>query len=143
VAGANTSNLCVPYYEPASRVTGRAFGAAVVGKRFVKVAAKKDPGSRGLDPGATGGNILIAPAGAADPAGFGVAEHDADIGKTTAVLRGGFIVPVTAGVAITAGQLITSGAGGKAAVVATTDPVRGIALSDAAVDQDCIVALRA
>ena len=46
----NTDNLCVPYYEPSSRITGRADGAKVTGKTFVKVAAAKDPGSRGLDP---------------------------------------------------------------------------------------------
>lgn len=139
--GSNTTNLCVPYYEPGSRVTGRAFGAAVIGKRFVKVAGKKDPGSRGLDPGATGGNILIAPAAAADAATFGIAEHDAAVGKTTTVLRGGFVVPVTAGVAITAGNLINSGAAGKAAVAADLTTAKGIALSDAAVDEDCVVAL--
>jgi hypothetical protein len=139
--GQNTGNLCVPFYEPSSRITGRAFGAAVVGKRFVSVAAKKDPGSRELDPGATGGNVLIAPAAAADVKTLGVAEHDADVGKTTAVLCGGFTVPITAGVAIVAGNLIDAGAGGKAAVAADLTVARGIALADAAVDQDAIVKL--
>jgi hypothetical protein len=139
--GANTNNLCVPYYEPSSRITGRAFGAAVIGKRFVKVAAPKDPGSRELDPGATGGNVLIAPAAAADAATLGVAEHDAEIGKTTAVLTGGFTVPVTAEVAIVAGNLINAGAGGKAAVAADLTTAKGIALADAAADQDAIVKL--
>jgi hypothetical protein len=139
--GANTNNLCVPYYEPGDRVTGRAFGAPVVGKRFVSVAGKKDPGSTGLDPGATGGNVLIAPSAAADDTTIGVAEHDADIGKTTAVLMGDFIVPVTAGVAIVAGNLINSGAGGKAAVAADLAHAKGIALTDAAVDADCVVKL--
>lgn len=139
--GSNTTNLCVPFYEPSSRITGRAFGAAVIGKRFVKVAGKKDPGSIGLDPGATGGNVLIGPAGAADLATLGVAEHDADVGKTTTVLCGGFTVPITAGVAIVAGNLINSGANGKAAVAATLDVAKGIALADAPVDGDAIVKL--
>jgi hypothetical protein len=139
--GTQTTNLCTPYYEPSSRITGRAFGSAVVGKRFVAVAAKKDPGSRGLDAGATGGNILIAPAAAADDKTLGVAEHDAAVGKTTAVLAGGFTVPVTAGVAITAGALINAGAGGKAAVAASIGVAKGLALSDAAVDEDCVVKL--
>jgi predicted RecA/RadA family phage recombinase len=139
--GVQTTNLCTPYYEPGARPTGRAFGSAVVGKRFVAIAAKKDPGSAGLDAGATGGNILIAPAGANDAKTFGVAEHDAAIGKTTAVLRGGFIVPVTAGAAITAGQKLAVGALGKAIPVATTETMVGLALTDAALDADCVVAL--
>jgi len=139
--GTQTANLCTPYYEPSSRITGRAFGAAVVGKTFVQVAGKKDPGSRGLDPGATGGNVLIAPAAAAADATLGVAEHDAAVGKTTAVLCTGFTVPVTAGVAITAGSLINAGAGGKAAIAANIGVAKGLALSDAAVNEDCVVKL--
>lgn len=139
--GTQTTNLCTPYYEPSSRITGRAFGAAVVGKRFVAVAAKKDPGSTGLDAGATGGNILIAPAAAGDVKTLGVAEHDAAIGKTTTILGGGFTVPITAGVAITAGNLINAGAAGKAAVAADLATAKGIALADAAVDADCVVKL--
>lgn len=139
--GSYTENLCIPYYEPSSRISGRATGAAVVGKTFVKVTAAKDPGSRELDPGATGGNVLIAPAGAADPATLGVAEHDADDGKLTTVLCGGFTVPITAGVAITAGNLINAGADGKAAVAADLTTAKGMALADAAADQDAIVKL--
>ena len=138
--GSNTNNLCTPYYEPGGRITGRAYGAAVIGKRFVAVAGIKDPGSRGLDPGATGGNVLIAPAAAADAKLVGVAEHDAAVGKTTAILCGGFVVPVTAGAALVAGDLVTSGAAGKAVAAATNRPV-GISLSDAAVDQDAIIKL--
>jgi hypothetical protein len=141
MAGANTSNLCVPFYEPSSRITGRAFGEAVVGKTFVKVAGKKDPGSRELDPGATGGNVLIAPAAAADLATLGVAEHDADEGKTTAVLCSGFTVPVTAAAAIVAGNLIAAGAGGKAAPAADLATAKGLALADAAAGEDAIVKL--
>jgi predicted RecA/RadA family phage recombinase len=141
MAGANTSNLCVPFYEPSSRITGRAFGAAVVGKTFVMVAGKKDPGSRELDPGATGGNVLIAPAAAADAKTLGVAEHDADEGKTTAVLCGGFTVPVTAATAITAGDLVNAGANGQAAVAADLTTAKGLALADAAAGSDAIVKL--
>lgn len=141
MATSNTDNLCVPYYEPSSRITGRAFGAAVIGKRFVSVASKKDPGSRELDPGATGGNILIAPSAAADVKTLGVAEHDAAIGKTTTVLSGGFTVPITASVALVPGDLVNAGAGGKAAKAADLATAKGISLSDAAADQDAIVKL--
>jgi hypothetical protein len=137
------ANLCTPYYEPGSRITGRATGGAVVGKTFVCVAAAKDPGSRELDPGATGGNVKIRTALAADAtAGIivGVAEHDAAQNKTTPFLRGGFVVPVTAGAALSAGAVVTAGANGKA-VAAGTNKAVGILLADAAVDQDAIVLL--
>jgi len=139
--GNNTSNLCIPYYEPSSRITGRAFGAAVVGKTFVSVAGKKDPGSRELDPGATGGNVLIKPAAAGDLATLGVAEHDADDGKLTAVLCGGFTVPITAAVAIVAGNLIGPDANGQAGVAADLAAAKGLALADAAAGEDAIVKL--
>lgn len=136
------NNLCVPYYEPGSRVTGRAT-ADVIGKRFVAISADKDPGSRELeaDPGGLGGNIKIAPAVANDPRLFGVAEHDAKIKEITAVLRIGFVVPVTAGVALAYGDLVTSGAGGKAVVIGAGQLAKGIVLAAAVVDQDAIVAL--
>jgi len=136
-------NLCTPYYEPGSRVTGRATGAAVVGKTFVTVAANKDPGSRELDTGATGGNVKIKTAVAADATAgkvLGVAEHDAPQDKTTPILAGGFVVPVTAGAALSAGDLVTAGANGKAVAAATNRPA-GISLSNAAIDQDAIIRL--
>jgi hypothetical protein len=135
------SNVATPYYEPGGRVTGRATGAAVIGKRFVSVAQKKDLGSRELDSAASGGNIRIVQSIANDPKTIGVAEYDAADGKTTTILRGGFIVPVTAGVVLAAGDPIAAGTGGKAVKVATTERQLGISLSDSVVDGDAIVAL--
>jgi hypothetical protein len=138
------SNVCTPYYEPGGRVTGRATGAAVVGKRFVALAQKKDLGSRELDSAASGGNIRIVQAAADDAKCFGVAEYDAADGATTTILRGGFIVPMTCGVILAAGDLVKPGAGGKAVkTTAGTDIVRGISLSDSVVDGDAIIALYA
>ena len=135
-------NVCVPYYEPGGRVTGRATGAAVIGKRFVAIAQKKDLGSRELDTAASGGNVRIVQAVADDPKCWGVAEYDCADGKTTTVLRGGFVVPITSGVILAAGDPVKPGAGGKA-VKATlgTDRVMGISLSDSVVDGDAIVSL--
>ena len=133
-------NLCTPIYEPSTRITGRAT-AAVTGKRFVALSANKDPGSRGLDPNATGGNIKIAPAVANDPRLFGVAETDAAIGKTTTVLRGKFTLPITAGVVLAYGDLITSGADGKAVIIGAGQRAVGMSLGDAQVNQDAIIAL--
>jgi hypothetical protein len=137
-------NLCMPYMEPATRVTGRASpGAPVIGKRFVAIAASKDPGSRGLepDPGGSGGNIRIVGAVANDPRLFGVAEMDCAVGKAVAVLRGKFMLPITAGVALAYGDLVTSGADGRAVVIAAGQRAWGICLGATAVDQDAIVAL--
>lgn len=134
-------NVCTPYYEPGGRVTGRATGAKVLGKRFVSVAQKKDLGSRELDPAASGGNIRIVQSVAADPKCIGVAEYDAEDGTVTTVFRGGFVVPVVAGVVLAAGDKIAVGANGKAVKVLTTEPAVGISLADAVVDGDAIVAL--
>jgi len=115
----------------------------VIGKRFVSVAANKDPGARELeaDPGGTGGNVRVNPAVADDPKCLGVSTYDAEIGSTTTVVRGGFVVPVTAGVALVFGDPIGPGANGKAVKPGASAKVWGISLSDAAVDQDAIVAL--
>lgn len=134
-------NVCTPYYEPGGRVTGRATGAKVLGKRFVAIAQKKDLGSRELDPFASGGNVRIKPAAADDPATWGIAEYDAEIGETTTVLRGGFVVPVTAGIALAAGDFVKPGAGGKAVKAADRATGYGMSLSDAVLDGDAIVSL--
>jgi hypothetical protein len=114
----------------------------VVGKRFVSLAAKKDPASRELDPGATGGNVRIKPAIADDPFTFGVAETDAADGKVTTVFTDGFVVPITAGVALAYGDYIKPGAAGKVVKAADRATSYGISLSDAAIDQDAICLLR-
>ena len=136
-------NEGIPYYEPGSRISCRASTAKVIGKRFVAIAANKDPGSRELesDPGGTGGNIKVKPAVADDAKTFGVATFDAEDGSLTTVVRGGFIVPVTAGAAITFGQFVKPGALGKAVVAADKATAYGISCSDAAADQDAIIAL--
>lgn len=136
----SSNNLCTPVYEPSSRITGRAT-TAVTGKRFVALSANKDPGSRGLDPAATGGNIKIAPAGANDARVFGVAETDAGVGEVTTVLRGKFTLPITAGVVLAYGDLICVGALGKAVKPVAAERILGMSLGDAQVDQDAIIAL--
>lgn len=143
------TNVCTPFYEPGSRITARPT-ADVTGKRFVKVSAPKDPGSLGLDPASTGGNIKIAPAGVGDKA-IGVAEFDCPAdGKhphVVTVLRGGFVVPIPAAVALAPGDLVVPAAGGKAGK-ATDQTAAGIGVASGivlggglAVDQDAIVML--
>jgi hypothetical protein len=134
-------NVCTPYYEPGGRVTGRATTAKVLGKRFVAIAQKKDLGSRELDPAASGGNIRIVQAVADDPKTWGVAEYDAEVGFTTTVLRGGFVVPIVAGTVLAAGDFVKPGANGKAVKAADRATGYGMSLSDAVVDGDAIVSL--
>jgi hypothetical protein len=136
-----SENVCTPYYEPGGRVTGRATGEKVLGKRFVAIAQKKDLGSRELDQFASGGNIRIKVAVADDPKTYGVAEYDAEDGTTTTILRGGFVLPVTAGVVLAAGDFVKPGAQGKAVKAADRATSYGMSLSDAVVDGDAIVSL--
>jgi hypothetical protein len=138
----SSNNLCTPYYEPGSRITGRATGGAVTGKRFVSLAAVKDPASRGLDAGATGGNVRIKAAIADDPFLFGVAETDAADGKVTTVFTDGFVVPITAGTALAYGDYIKPGAASKVVKAADRATSCGMSLSDASIDQDAICILR-
>ncbi len=146
LVGSNTRNLAVPYYEPGSRLTCRnnapKGGAVIIGKRFVALAANKDPGSRELDPTASGGNIRVKQAAADDPMTYGVAEHDIDPGKACVCFTDGFVVPVTAGAALAFGDYVKPGAGGKAVKAATRAESYGQSLSSAAVDQDAIIHLR-
>ncbi|MEU4781034.1 DUF2190 family protein [Micromonospora sp. NPDC023633] len=101
------ANECIPFYEPGRRITGHAT-AAVTGCRFVGIS-----GNRQAD-----GSISVAHATAAGKA-FGVAAYDAATGEKVGILRGsGFIVPVTAAAALTAGQGVEVGANGQAAVLA-------------------------
>jgi Uncharacterized conserved protein (DUF2190) len=134
-------NETIPYYEPGSRISGRATGAKVLGKRFVALAANKDPGSRELDAGASGGNVRVTPAAADDPKLFGVATYDAEVGFLTTVVRGGFVMPVQAGTVLAFGDFVKPGAGGKAVKAADKATSCGMSLSDAVVDGDAIVAL--
>jgi hypothetical protein len=111
------TNVSVPLFETADRVTGIAT-AAVTGKRFLKISGN------GTLP-----NPSVAPATAAVRA-FGVAAFDAAVGESVSVLKKG-VVPVTAGAAITADVEVEVGAAGvvipKAAGVAV-----GKAVFDAA-----------
>lgn len=134
-------NVCTPYYEPGGRVTGMATGEKVLGKRFVAIAQKKDLGARELDTAASGGNIRIKVAVADDVKTFGVAEYDADDGKVTTILRGGYVVPITCGVILAAGDFVKPGANGKAVKAADRATSYGMSLSDSVVDADAIVSL--
>ena len=88
--------LCIPHYDPAQAITGKATGAAVVGSRFVMVAATKVDGSP----------TPIKP-GLAAKWPLGVAAEDIADGGITAVYGTGFVVDVLAGgTGVTAGEAV-------------------------------------
>jgi len=133
------ANECIPYYEPGSRITAHC-EAAVTGKRLVDISDPVQAGGagQGLSTSIAGGNIVVSPATAAGLC-IGVASHDAAAGKkVTVILNAGAVVPVTALGAITAGDEVEIGAGGK---VATQNAGRAVgrAFSSAADGADCAV----
>jgi hypothetical protein len=103
------ANECIPLYRPGADVTALTTGA-VVGSTFVDISATRDVAS---------GLIKVATATAAGKV-FGLAAYDAASGAKVAVVRGkGSIVPVLCGGAITAGNEVEVGSGGKAVTIAS------------------------
>lgn len=120
------TNPAVPYWDNAETVTGHAT-AAVTGKRFATIS-----GARVDDKPAVKHAAVGAPAG--------VTAFDAAINTDVTLYQGTQVMPVTAAVAITAGDTLYSTADGSATNVAA-GPVRGYAYDDAAAGADCPVKL--
>lgn len=121
-------NISPIYLEPGDTVTCTA-AAAVTGSRFVKATA-----------GGLGNRPSVTPAGAGDTA-YGVAHYDAASGDSVPVKRVG-THGVTAGAALSAGDLVSVGADGKAVKATAIDiagsvaptPVAGICVADTALN---------
>lgn len=120
------ANQCIPLFQPGQEITVSPT-APVVGKRFVAISGN-----------GAGDLIRVAHATAAGRA-FGVVLYDQVADQPVPMLREG-ILPVTAVGAITAGQQVQVGAGGRAAPFAAGIAV-GTATADAADAADCFVAL--
>lgn len=119
------ANEANPKFTPTQKPTCSA-GAAVTGKRFVKVS------------GVPVTNLTrIAHAGAGEKV-FGVSPHDIASGDTGAIYGPGWTVPVTTGANVTAGAELESGAAGVAIPLAS-GKVAGIALDDATSGNDVLV----
>lgn len=114
-------NICTPFYEPGGRLTGKAEGAAVIGKRFLVPAADRTSGPEipaGAQIGASdpteGGVYQIKHAVAGGPS-CGVSSYDvAEDGLVPIIGVPGAIVPIEAGADIDAAELVMVGAGGVA-----------------------------
>lgn len=103
----------IPFYEPGKQTGHNATGGTLTGGRFVGIA-----GDRVDDLP----NIAYATAGAANP--FGVLGQDCPDGDARVVYtEPGYIVPVEAGDAITAGAEVEVGADGVAIPADTGEPV--------------------
>lgn len=145
-------NEAIPFYEDAKRITGHC-KAAVTGKRFVAIAADAQGNTPGLSDDALGGNIVIQHAAAKAGRVLGVSSYDAAKDDKVTVLRGCQVVPVKAGVAMSAGQEVGVGAEGVAVKAEapseaevkegklTKVPSVGYILADVAEGADAMVAL--
>src|SRR4051794_5532625 len=111
----SVTNECIPYQEPGERLPAIVkAGKAVVGKRFVIIAGDMTGDPNGLSTDTTGQNYVIEPAAAGEDSPLGVASHNAAASTRVTVLASpGMVVPVNAGGAINAGELVGIGAEGK------------------------------
>lgn len=151
------TNECTPYQEPGERLPCSVRATkSVIGKRFVVIGADMQGDPNALSTDVEGNNYIIEPAAANATHVLGVASHNAAEKKKVTVLASpGMVVPVTAGGAINAGELVGVGAEGKVvkAVAASeaeikegkqpykTPPV-GEALAETAEGVDCPVKLK-
>lgn len=137
------ANDCIPYYRPGEDLTGQAT-AAVVGKRVLKISATLTSGP-GLAATAEGSNARVNHCAGATEVPFGISKYDAASGGKVGIIREG-VVPVTAGAAVTAGQQLMADATGKVIPYvwagAAVPVVVGVAMNDAILDADCMVALK-
>lgn len=118
------TNPAVPFWDKAETVTCHAPGA-VTGKRFATITGARTDGKPTIGHAA----------GTAGTRALGVTAHDAAAGTDVTVYKGKQVMPVTAAVAITAGELLYSAADGRATNVATGNVV-AIAVDDAAAGAD-------
>lgn len=145
------ANECIPFKVPGSSPSVKAKGA-VKGKTFVKIGGNRTGGGGGgaegsitigVGLGTDGENLYqVETCAAKDTAVVGVAAYDAaDKAETRIYARSsGYIVPVIAGEAITAGWEVMPGAEGKA-VKAEAGKACGIAMDKAAEGKDAEILL--
>lgn len=128
-------NECIPYFEPADRITGRC-SAAVRGKRAVVISASPPGGAAGTE------NARVAESGAG-AAVYAVSCYDGAINEEIPLIRGNSIIPMTAGAhPLTAGTPVMSDAQGRVVTWTTGNHRVGTLYEDTtAVDADVAVAL--
>lgn len=127
------TNPAVPFWDEAESLTAHA-SAAVTGKRFVSPSGARVDGNPRVASAAS--SVTSKP--------LGVSAYDAASGaKVTVYTEPGLVMPVTASVAITAGQPVYSDPTGQATPTAPVAGalIAGYALDDAAIGTDAVVKL--
>lgn len=132
-------NVAIPFYEPGHDLTGRASGAAVIGKRCLQIVADQ------LDTAEHSGVIPVAHAAAGGRI-CGVADRDAAVDKTLGLIRGpGRVVPIRAEAAIAVFEEVEVGTAGQVipvdAVARPNSVPIGYALTGAAINTDAKIHL--
>lgn len=115
------------YFKPGQAITATPV-KPVVGGTFVKISAGGVYNNPNIETAATGAHV------------FGVAARDADKDDNVLVYTAG-VVPVTAGEGLTAGDLVTVGADGKAGKASDRATAFGQVLADAKQDEPASVLL--
>jgi hypothetical protein len=132
---AKGDNAILPLFDDADHVTAAvAASSAVTAARFVAPVTgfQSGPALSASSPASDGGNLQVATCGAAAKA-LGVAAYDAPTpGDKVHIYTGRFIIGVTAGGTVTAGQEVESDSTGRAITLASGRP-NGIAVSSATV----------
>ena len=133
-------NELIPFYEPGDRITGHNANAGTIpGKRLVAIAANRQPGPE-LTTDGLGGNIVINFPTAGGRV-FGVTSHDVPSGGKVTIVRGpGFVVPIKAAAALTAGAEVDTDAQGQVVAHAAGVAV-GFVVDGCASGEDAQVAL--
>lgn len=126
-------NPAVPFWDEGNTITCHAT-AAVTGKRFVSSSGARVEGNPAVAHAA--GAVAVKP--------VGVSAYDAAIGGKLSVYSApGLVMPVTAAVALVAGQPVYSAVDGRATNVAPVAGalIAGYALDDAAIGADAVIKL--
>lgn len=131
------ANEAVPYYEPGQDLTGKAIGAAVTGKRCLKINGNQIAGAE------HGGALSVAHADAGGRI-CGVADRDAAQNKLCGILRGpGRVVPIRAEAAIAFFEEVKVGTGGQVIPLGASDRdlAIGYAITAALINTDAKICL--
>lgn len=143
-------NECIPTKTPALTITAKC-GAAVTGKRFVKVTANRTGGSINVASPGDPRSVLstdvenvyvVQNCSVSGEASIGVAKYDAASGAEVGIycVGAGHILPITAGATIAAGAEVQTDATGKAITLASGKAV-GYAMDGGTANQDCEIKL--